>query len=191
MDEGMRPGEVFATRLRETRKARSLSQAELAQQMTEQGRPLRKEALLRIEKEKPSRVVSLDEAIALGWLLQAVPAQLLTPPEGAYLALTDKVGVDGEGLRNWLVYGDPLLAMPVPIDSDQARAVMGARLQRDLTSHAFALVDAVRGKDKAGITAAGEAIVEVVAAYQVALETGRGAPGGLERHTSDDAEEAS
>jgi transcriptional regulator with XRE-family HTH domain len=189
-DAWMRPSAIFADRLRETRKARdNMSQTELAQRMTDVGRPMSKAALLRIENRV--RGLSLDEAIALAAVLYAVPTQLLTPPEGRFIALTEKMGADGEGLRNWLVYGDPVLAMPVPIDSDEARGVLRARLERDLTRHALSLADAVRGEDKAGIRAAGEAIVEAVGAYQEALATGRGPRGGLERHTSEDAGEAS
>jgi transcriptional regulator with XRE-family HTH domain len=77
-DKKRRPSEVFAVRLRETRKARNLSQTELARRMTNAGRPMSKEALLRIENG--TRGLSLDEAIALIAVLFAVPPHLLTPP---------------------------------------------------------------------------------------------------------------
>src|SRR5688500_4231713 len=102
-DDWKRPSEIFAARLRETRKARDLTQTELAQLMTDAGLPLSKPALLRIENGE--RGLSLDEAIALSAVLYAVPAHLLTPPDDGIVALTDKLGVDGEGLRAWLLHG--------------------------------------------------------------------------------------
>src|SRR5215217_3374746 len=122
-DDQIGPTEVFAARLREMRDARGLTQAELAQQMTEAGRPLSRGALLRLESGE--RGLLLDEAIALTRLLHAVPAQLLTAPEGALTALTGKEAVDGDGMRNWLVYGEPILQLQIAIDEEgtEPRAV--------------------------------------------------------------------
>src|SRR5688500_17476466 len=84
----LKPSEVFASRLRELRISRGMSQAELAKRMTAVGRPISKVGLLRIESG--ARGISLDEAIALIAELHAVPPHLLTPPEGEYVWLTDK-----------------------------------------------------------------------------------------------------
>lgn len=155
-DEKRRPSEVFAARLRETRKARGLSQTELARRMTESGRPLSKEALLRIENG--TRGLSLDEALALTAVLFVVPPHLLTPPGDEIVWLTDKVGVDGEGMRAWLRYGDAFIAhsgdLPDELVADRALAALGA--------HALALVDAIRGDDKAGKLEAFHALEQTV-----------------------------
>jgi hypothetical protein len=162
---------VFAQRLQETRVAREkMSQAELAQRATDVGRPLDRAAVLRIESGQ--RGLALDEAVALATILRAAPAHLLTPPEGELVALTDKEAVDGEALRNWLMYGAPFLGMAaaVAVDRDQEQLALRAQLERDLTQYALALTDAVRGEDKAGIRLAGEAIVLAVGDYQEAIE---------------------
>jgi len=172
MSKWMKPSEVFAARLRDMREAKGLSQTELAQRATKQGRELDRAAVLRIENGK--RGLALDEAIALAWVLQAVPAQLLTPPEGATLALTEDHGVDGEGLRNWFEFGDPLLARPASLETDEARAIAEARLEQTITVYARALTDAVLAKDRAGVTRARDAIVHAVFAHQRALEQSDG-----------------
>jgi hypothetical protein len=33
-------------------------------------------------------------------------------------------------MRNWLTYGDPVLAMPAVVDSDEARAVVRTHFER-------------------------------------------------------------
>jgi hypothetical protein len=71
-----------------------MNQTALAEAMAEQGRPLSRTAVLRIEKG--TRPLLLDEALALAEVQKAVPSQLLSPREPDYLMLTGKVGVDGE-----------------------------------------------------------------------------------------------
>jgi transcriptional regulator with XRE-family HTH domain len=168
MTDFKKPSDVFAQRLQAKRLAEGLTQTELARLATDEGRELNRAAVLRIERR--DRGLALDEAVALATLLGAVPAQMLTPPEGERLGLTDKRGVDGAGLRNWFNYGDPVLAMPATVGGDETRAVLRGRLEQDLRVHALALTDAVRGKDKEGIRAAVEAIVRAVKAYQDAIE---------------------
>jgi hypothetical protein len=116
--------------------------------------------------------LALDEALALAAVLYVAPAHLLSPPDGQTLWLTDKMGVDGDALRNWLMYGAPFIGMAaaVAVDSDQEQLALRAQLERELTRYALALTDAVRGEDKAGIRAAGEAIVRAVGDYQEAIE---------------------
>jgi transcriptional regulator with XRE-family HTH domain len=170
-DEKMGPTKVFAARLKETRTARGgMTQAELAQRMTDEGRPISRGALLRLENGE--RGLSLDEALALATLLYAAPAHLLSPPDGQMVWLTNNRGVDGEALRNWLMYGAPFIGMAaaVAVDSDQEQLALRAQLERELSRYALALTDAVRGEDKAGIRAAGEAIVRAVRDYQEAIE---------------------
>jgi transcriptional regulator with XRE-family HTH domain len=158
MDKKRRPSEVFAARLRETRRARNMSQTKLAQRMTDWGRPMSREALLRIENE--SRGVSLDEALALIACLFAVPPHLLTPPGDEYVWLTDNLGVNGEEMRAWLRYGDAYIAQ----SGDLPDELVADRLQAAIVVHAQALVDATRGDDEAGkreaLRAIGEAVLE-------------------------------
>ncbi len=137
---GKRPTEVFAARLKEVRKARGMSQAELAERATQAGVPLGKLALMRIENGQ--RGVSLDEMVALTELLGASPAHMLCPDDGEWIALHDNTAVDGSGLRFWLRTGDALLISP------EGREV---RLEVLFVAYARALVDASRSSDKAGI----------------------------------------
>jgi transcriptional regulator with XRE-family HTH domain len=163
-DKQKRPSEVFATRLREIRRARDLSQTELAHRMTESGRPLSKAALLRIERCE--RGLSLDEALALAAILHVAPAHLLSPPGEEIVWLTDNVGVDGEGLRAWLLHGDDFIATA----SDYHRGEHARALERVVLAHAKALVDAQHGEDKAGMRSQLAALGQVALDYQQALE---------------------
>ena len=144
MEHQTRPSEVFASRLREIRAARGVSQSELARRMTEEGRPLNKEALLRIEKG--TRGLSLDEALALARLLDVAPGHLLSPRDGSTVWLTDQRDVDGAGMRNWLLFGEPLLS-DTPTGK---RAEMRMRLAFAAETYAQAILDAKNGDDTAG-----------------------------------------
>ncbi len=62
---------VFAIELRAARKARGLSQTDLAQMVTDAGTPISRMALLRIENGQ--RNSSLDEAHALTAVINAYP----------------------------------------------------------------------------------------------------------------------
>jgi transcriptional regulator with XRE-family HTH domain len=164
-DTKMRPSEVFTTRLRETRKARGLSQTELAHQMTERGRPLSNAALLRIEGGE--RSLSLDEALALAAVLYVAPAHLLSPPaHEEYVWLTDNYGVDGEGMRAWLLHGDKFIATA----SDYHRGEHAKAFEQVMLVHARALADAQRGDDKAGMRGQLVALGQAALDYQNALE---------------------
>jgi transcriptional regulator with XRE-family HTH domain len=177
MADFMKPSEVFAARLQDTRKARGLSQTELAERATAAGRELDRAAVLRIEKGQ--RGVALDEAVALTRLLHAVPAQMLTAPGAAVTGLTGKEGVDGGGLRNWLLYGEPVLALTIAVDEEGTEPpdVLRGRLENDLIRHALALGDAARAEDKAGIRDAVRAIVRAVETYRTTAERGERANG--------------
>jgi transcriptional regulator with XRE-family HTH domain len=167
-DEMLRPSEVFARRLRALRVSRRWTQSELAQRMEEQGRPISKTALLRIEKGE--RALTLDEACALTLVLRGVPAQLLSPPEGEMLGLTGQQGVDGTGLRNWLRFGEPF---PMATEAGR-RAVRSSELERDVLVHAQALIDAKNGNDNAGIREALTALGLAAIAHREALEADDG-----------------
>lgn len=159
-----RPSEVFVSRLRETRDARRLSQAELAQRMTERGRPMSKQALLALENGR--RSVSLDEALALAAILYVAPAHMLSPPDEEIVWLTDTQGVDGEGMRAWLLHGDEFVATA----SDYQRGELAKGFERVALAHAQALLDAQRGDDKAGVKTQLVALGQTALAYRDALE---------------------
>ena len=161
----MRPSEVFAVRLRETRKARNLTQAELAFKIESTGTPMSKAALLRIERGE--RGLSLDEALALAMALNAVPAYLLSPPAGAVIAVSDTFAMDGAGLREWLRYG---LWNWEPAPDEGHEDGRRANFQRNLAALALALVDAIRGKDEAGLWDAERALIREVVRRQKELE---------------------
>jgi transcriptional regulator with XRE-family HTH domain len=160
------PREVFARRLRELRKRRGLTQAQLAEGMTAAGRPLSKAAVLRIEAG--TRDISLDEAIAFASVLSAAPAHLLAPAEGEAVALTDRMAVDRGALRDFLLLGNPLFAFAQSAfeegtlfegDRDE---ILGEQMRQTMTPLALALADAYLGKDPDGVRAAARAIVETV-----------------------------
>jgi transcriptional regulator with XRE-family HTH domain len=141
---GLRPSEVFAQRLREIRDARRLTQAELAEKMTRAGRPMNKLAVLRVERGE--RKVSLDEALAFAYVLGAVPAHLLSPPDDEHVAVTDQFEMDGEGMRGWLRFGLDLIADAGDLGPERVEEL---RL-RGIAVLARAYLDAVAGNDKAG-----------------------------------------
>jgi transcriptional regulator with XRE-family HTH domain len=159
----MRPSDVFGARLRETRKSRGLSQEALAQAMTSAGRPINKVAITRIERGE--RGLSLDEAFALALILRVAPAHMFSPDEGEVVWLTGNQGVDGSGLRNWLMFGDPLLLSP---EGRRARARIGFVF--GIEELAEALVDAKRGGDQAGVETAAKAIKDRIEAHQEAID---------------------
>ena len=156
--EKLRPSEVFAHRLREKRKDRGLTQQRLADMLTEAGVPMSKTALLGIERG--TRGLSLDEAIGITTVLNAVPAHMLTPPEGVMVELGDDTSIDGLGFREFLRYG-----LPWNLDAVPHEALPEAEreeFQLELAQLALRLNDSMRGQDRAGIRDAVEAIVEKV-----------------------------
>jgi transcriptional regulator with XRE-family HTH domain len=152
-DRSMSPSKVFARRLRALRKDRAVSQTKLAEMMTAAGVPMSRAALLRIEQSE--RTLSLDEALAFAYVLNAVPAQLLSPPEGEHTFVTQGVGFDGNEIRAWLRFGDPAAEVMQSRETLESPAY-------EITVHARALVDALRANDSAGRLEAQKAIVSAV-----------------------------
>lgn len=162
-----RPSEVFAERLRVTRKDRHLSQTELARKMTDVGRPMSKPALLRIEKgavpEEGGRGLSLDEALAFCAVLGAAPATMLSPPEDELVWLTEEDAVNGEALRNWLRFG----AVFSPATT---REKLREDIEQYVLGYAQAILDAHRGKDEAGVLDAMKGLARSAVKYSEELE---------------------
>ena len=170
----MSPSDVFRRRLRDARPRRRLTQAQLAERLTELGYPFSKTALVRLENlgddKLKQRDISLDEALAITAALGAVPAHMLTPPKGVELALTSKHVVGAEALRNWLRLGAPaLLSGDVPdIDSalylegttsDEAEALIQASFERRVARIAEDIAEANQSGDGAG---ANEGVHELI-----------------------------
>ena len=156
--ESLRPSEVFARRLRETRKARNLTQGQLAEMLTKAGVPMSKTALLGIEGGK--RGLSLDEALAITAELNAVPTHMLLPPEGVFVQIDDNFGTDSRGFREFLRYGFPwnLDAVPYEYLPDEERE----KFQLQLARLALTLGDAYRAANGDAIKEAVEKIIEEV-----------------------------
>ena len=150
-----RPSEVFVSRLREIRDERGISQAELARQMTAEGRPLSKVALLRIENGK--RGLSLDEALALAKLLNVAPAHLLSPPDGSHVWPTDGIGLNGGEMANFLLFGDPLLITP-----PGQRTALRIDFVHTVEALVRAIGDARNGRDTAGLERATHELERVI-----------------------------
>jgi transcriptional regulator with XRE-family HTH domain len=168
VEGGMKPSEVFAQRLRETRKARGWTQAELAEQLNQRGIPMNRDALMRIERG--ARSVSLDEALGLAQCLYAVPALLLTPPEGRHVAIAPNMGLaiaDGDEVRDWLTTGVNVLLPRV--QGSGAHPALDASFKNTLAILAQALVDAARAGDQAGQRAAVKAIAKAVLDHDAAV----------------------
>jgi transcriptional regulator with XRE-family HTH domain len=158
--EARRPSQVFAQRLRERREGRGFTQTQLAQLVTEAGQPMSKVALLRIERGE--RGLLLDEALALAQVLHVAPAHLLSPEDDEMVALTPSFSVDGAGLRNWLLFGAPMLAMT----QEGQRASARIKLAFNVENYAQAIVDAKQGSDKAGLDSATRALEAVILEHQ-------------------------
>jgi hypothetical protein len=134
--------------------------------MTDVGRPLSKLAIFKIENGE--RKITLDEALALADVLAVAPAHLLTPIDDEFVWLTDKAGVDGDGLRHFLLTGQGIPAWPKsPQREDEEE--LRLFLERALTAYGLALVDAGRGGDRAGAQAAVDAMTAAVDRHRQAL----------------------
>ena len=164
--EMLRPSEVFARRLRETRKARGITQEALAEMLTRAGIPMSKTALLGIERAadgdraREPRSLSLDEALAIAAVLNAAPSNMLAPPEGSVVQITDRIATDSIGFREFLRYGFPwtLDAVPYEYLPDEERE----KFVLELARLAVTASDAYRADDKPGVVEVVLAIIDRV-----------------------------
>ena len=106
------PSVVFAQRLRERREERGLSLVGLSRLTTAKGRPISKSAIQRLEQCEKGLL--LDDAFALTEALAAVPANMLIPPEGKLIRLSESLAVDGADLRKWFSSGLPYRSLQRP-----------------------------------------------------------------------------
>ena len=97
---GKRPSEAFRERVRDARKARGWSPAELAERVG-----MDRSAVTRIELGPPpkGRNVSLDELFVFAFVLGVPPAWLLTPAGSSEVVrITDTETGDAFGVRSWI-----------------------------------------------------------------------------------------
>ena len=132
---------VVADRVRWLRERSGMSQAELAEQMTELGTPWKRATVVNLEKrgtttrKKPGTAagrdaVTVQELLTLALVLHVPPVWLLTDPtSGAAVPVTAKVKLpDSWSALLWMVGQDPLHTPAGPAWED-ASALLGA-LQR-------------------------------------------------------------
>jgi hypothetical protein len=117
--------------------------------MREAGFPtIDKAAVLRIEKDEGGRGISLDEAFAFAAVLDAVPAQLFTPPGDERISVTRQFyDLDGTDMRAWLRYGG---SFRFGGGDDLPEELWQDRAMHSMATAAMALVDAMRNDDSAG-----------------------------------------
>jgi transcriptional regulator with XRE-family HTH domain len=172
----LRASQVFGKRLKDLRRHRDMTQAQLAALMSELGfDKMSKTTLVRIERGEGERGLSLDEALGFAAALGAQPAFMLTPREGVEVALTSKHRTDASRIRGWLLTGSQFRE---PDDDTRWLGRPGAakreQFERQMAHYAETLLDATRGKDKAGVDDALTAMVRELDRYRKESESNAG-----------------
>lgn len=104
-EHSLRPGQVFARRVREARKGRGWTQAELAERVRERtGYPISRVTITKIERgEGRAENTPLQEILVLAAALDVAPVHLLAPLENeAAVKLGDKLTVPATYARAWV-----------------------------------------------------------------------------------------
>lgn len=164
LENTLPPSAIFGQRLQERRKARGLTQSELAGLLRRKGYPIEQSGVSEIETGRRKGGVPLELAFACAEALQAVPAHLLTPPGDKLIRLSESLATDGPGLRRWLVDGLPWTtghASDQPAPDEVADELAREQFRENLALLAYALVDA-RRVDGDAVNAAAWAIVDEV-----------------------------
>jgi transcriptional regulator with XRE-family HTH domain len=112
-----RPSDVVAARVRQVRKRRNLTTAQLAERCAALGAPdLTTQALYKLEGQRDvasrrPRPVSVDELLVLAAALNVAPVHLLVPTDDfdESYRLTAEVGVSASSARAWIRGVLPLL----------------------------------------------------------------------------------
>jgi transcriptional regulator with XRE-family HTH domain len=97
--------DVVRARLREERKARGLTQAQLAAAMTEADAPMDHTVVSNIERGK--RPVPAEELFAFANVLDVPLVRLVSPLDGEPAARFGGIGLDRHEVGNWLIWGEP------------------------------------------------------------------------------------
>jgi transcriptional regulator with XRE-family HTH domain len=94
------PTEVFRARLREVRRLKNWTQAELAVALARAGLDIGEPAITRMERD--SRGVSLDEAVAISAVLGVSPLHMFVPlDDDEDSRVTPQMGVAATDARAW------------------------------------------------------------------------------------------
>jgi transcriptional regulator with XRE-family HTH domain len=126
------PTQCFARRVRALRRAKDLSQEELANRMTELGIPMGQNTVARIENA--ARALPLDEALAFAVVLRAPLFHLLSPAPNELLQLApDLNGLDRDGAYRWMVGVDPGPGRGFVIEIDEESAELYAEAMEKLS----------------------------------------------------------
>jgi len=155
MREEVTAGEVFARRMREVRRRRDWSQADLANRLKELGHPIHRVTLTKIEqggKETASpeartraQNVALEDVLAISFALGVSPIHMIVPrqPDARLRVVSGKQAVDQILLRAWLRGESTLLDedprfffSELPLDEFEKRLELGRARK-----HAGALLD--------------------------------------------------
>lgn len=157
-----KPSRLFARNLRAARELRGLSQRQVAEMMTTAGHPMTKAAITRLESDELDRKLTLDEALALAWVLEVAPMLLLTPDSGEYLFPAASIGLGKSETRNWITFGNPWLE-----DSSKGRRVKARiALFQSLERQAQILIDAIKMKDDAERTVAVNKLIKIAVSHK-------------------------
>jgi transcriptional regulator with XRE-family HTH domain len=100
------PSEVFRTRLREVRRLKRWTQADLAAALAREGLEIGEPAITRMESGK--RGVLLDEAIVIAAVLGVSPLHMLVPLDDGEAQLGPTLAVKTADARAWLRGQRPL-----------------------------------------------------------------------------------
>lgn len=101
--EPLRPHRVIAVRVRELRKRRNLTAARLAEEMTKAGVKWDRTIVTNLENGRRS-AVSVEEALALAYVLDVAPVHLLVPLEsdGWYAVTPGGYSTRNDRVRAWI-----------------------------------------------------------------------------------------
>jgi transcriptional regulator with XRE-family HTH domain len=110
MDRAQTPSDVVAARVRQVRKRRDMTVADLAERCAAIGAPqLTAQAIYKIEGQResstrPPRQVTVDELLALGAALNVAPVHLLVPPDDFRKAyrVTGTLSEGAAHVRHWI-----------------------------------------------------------------------------------------
>jgi transcriptional regulator with XRE-family HTH domain len=155
--ERVTPSELFVRRLKEFRMRRGVTQTALADRMAAAGYPMRRKTILEIEAG--TRRLSLDEALALAFALDAAPAQMLSPSddEEFVISVHPSVGWGSSGFREWFLHGDRWFPSP-----EARRAASHTRAGDRLADLSLAYLDAKERGDKQREGAIAKAIAALI-----------------------------
>lgn len=118
-----RVGEVFAERLEMVRTARGLTQAGLAERVSELGFEVDRSVIANIENGRRERV-TVEELFAFAAALNVGPTDLLLPSDDEPIAVTALVEEPSSGVRRWLVGEAPPARFLSDKWSDQTRGYL-------------------------------------------------------------------